>query len=167
MAGAPAELRRVTPRSQPPPLHVLSFRDRPEAGDLLAVTHGLSAVEQPQFPRPELVLCVRTDDPSAWALALGEVARALRGRSSFRYGETVDFGLPISERAPLSGFVVYKPSVLDAKDARIALDDGAIHLVQLYPLHAGELRRIRRDGIDWLFGEAKVNFYDVGRPDNS
>jgi hypothetical protein len=162
LAGAPAELRRVTPRSQPPPLHVLSFLDRPEPGDLLAVTYGLS-VDESELGRPELLLCVHTDDPAAWALGLGEVARALRGRSTFRYGETVDFGFPISERAPLSGFVCYKPSVLDKRDARVPIEGGAVHLVQLYPLHAGELRRIRREGIDWLFGDESVNFYDLQR----
>lgn len=146
-------------------LTAIGYRDLPETGLFLGFTYGLSLAqhERWQHGKPELCICVRSENPS-WVLAVAAVAEHLRGDCPFQYGDVVDFGEPIAPDTTMEGFVVFAPSVVDADDARIDVGDGLpINLTGMYPTYRTERQFIRDHGLQ-AFWRLEWDPYDPARP---
>lgn len=142
----------------------ISYRDTPESGLFLGLTYGLSLAHQDEWSRgrPELSICVKSDDP-VWAYAIAYLAEQLRHDCRFGYGDTVDFGEPIVSGSALDGFVVFAPSVLDQDDARVDVGDSLpIHIVGMYPTFTSERGYIKENGLE-EFWKLDWDAYDVSR----
>lgn len=142
----------------------IGYRDMPEDGLFTGLTYGLSLAEHVlwQHGRPELCICVKSEDP-AWVLAAAFLAEQLRGSCPFQDGDTLNFGEPISAESTMEGFVVFAPAVLDQKDTWIEVgDDHRLHLQGLYPVHRSEREFIRAHGLE-AFWELEWDPYDVTR----
>ncbi len=157
------------PSSDPalPGVTVMTYRDLPEPGMLTALTYGLSLGRHPDWRhrRPELCLTLRTDD-DRWALAMGALAAQLRGSCPFAYGDTIDYGGPVTEGSPLSAFVVFAPAAL-AREDFLGLEVGegdVVDIAGLYPVHASERAQIREHGLEQFWTATEWDPYDVQRP---
>lgn len=143
----------------------IAYRNAPEPGLLCGLTYGLSLAHQDEWRRgrPELSICVRSDDP-AWAYAIAYLAEQLRHDCPFGYGDTINFGEPVVNGSALDGFVVFAPIVLDLPDARVDVgDDLPIHIVGLYPTFTSERDYIKENGLE-AFWALDWDAYDVSRP---
>lgn len=143
----------------------IGYRDQPEEGLLLGFTYGLSLASQDawQHGRPELAICVKSDDP-AWVLAIAHLAERLRHDCPFTYGNTINFGEPIADGSQLDGFVVFAPIALESDDASIEVgDDHPIHVVGMYPTYLSEREFIAQHGLE-AFWKLDWDPYDVTRP---
>jgi hypothetical protein len=146
-------------------LTAIGYKDTPEPGLFLGVTYGLSLAEHKdwRYGKPELCVCVRSDSPT-WLLAMATLAEQLRGECPFRYGDTLNFGEPISEESQLDGFVVFAPSVLDKDEAKVDVGDALpIHIVGTYPTYFRERTFIQQNGLEAFWG-LRWDPYDVTRP---
>jgi hypothetical protein len=146
-------------------LTAIRYRDLPEAGSFIGFTYGLSLADHElwQHGKPELSICVDSDDPR-WVLAAADLAEKLRGDCPFQYGDTLNFGEPIAPDSTMDGFVVLGASVVDAEDARIEVgDDHPINLAGLYPTYRSERQFIRQHGPE-AFRQFDWDPYDVSRP---
>jgi len=142
----------------------IGYQDLPEKGLLLGLTYGLSLSDQEAWRagRPELAICVRSHDP-AWILAIAHLAEALSQDCPFCYGNTINFGEPISQESAMDGFVVFAPIALDPADARVDVgDDLPIHIAGMYPTYASERRFIAEQGLE-AFWQKNWDPYDVAR----
>ena len=147
-----------------PGVTAIVYRDLPEPGLLCGLTYGLSlaASEEWRHGRPELSVCVRSDD-HVWALAIAHLAEQLRHDCPFGYGDTINFGEAIASGSSLDGFVVFAPIMLDQDDATIDVgDDLPIHVVGMYPTHASEREFIGEHGLE-AFWRLDWDPYDVSR----
>lgn len=147
-----------------PEVVAIGYRDLPEQGMSTGLTYGLSLAEHPlwRHGRPELCICVQSDDP-AWLLAAAYLAEQLRGSCPFEYGDTLDFGEPIARGSAMDGFVVFAPAVLDRVSATVDLgDDHPVHVQGLYPVHRSERELIRERGLE-AFWALDRDLYDVTR----
>lgn len=146
-------------------LTAIGYRDMPEHGTFLGFTYGLSLASHDLWlhGKPELCVCVESDDP-LWILAAAILAERLRGECPFQYGDTLNLGEPIAPGSAMDGFVVFAPAVIDREDARIEVgDDHPVHLAGLYPTHRIEREFIRERGLA-AFWKLDWNPYDVSRP---
>ena len=142
----------------------IAYRNTPEPGLFCGLTYGLSLAHQDEWRhgRPELSICVRSDDP-VWAYAIAYLAEQLRHDCAFGYGDTINFGEPIASGSALDGFVVFAPIVLDQHDAHVDVgDDLPIHIVGMYPTFASERDYIRENGLE-AFWDLDWDAYDVSR----
>jgi hypothetical protein len=73
----------------------IGYRGLPEPGMLLGLTYGLSLVDHElwQHGKPELCICVQSEDP-LWVLAVATLAEQLRGDCPFQYGDTLSSANP-------------------------------------------------------------------------
>jgi hypothetical protein len=143
----------------------IGYRDLPEQGLLLGFTYGLSLARQDEWvlARPELSICVRSDDPT-WVLAVAYLAEQMRHDCPFGYGNTINFGEPVTAGTQLDGFVVFAPIALDRADATVEVgDDLPIAVVGMYPTHQSERRFIAEQGLE-AFWTLDWDPYDVTRP---
>ncbi len=148
-----------------PGVTAIGYRDLPERGLLLGFTYGLSLGRQEvwQRGRPELSICVRSDDVS-WVLAVAHLAERLRDDCPFSYGNAFGFGEPISDESTMDGFVVFAPLVLEAADARIDVGaDLPVNVVGVYPTYASERALVAERGLE-AFWQLDWDPYDVTRP---
>lgn len=132
---------------------------------LLGLTYGLSLAEHDlwRHGKPELCICVQSAD-LRWVLAIAHLAETLRGDCPFTYGDTINFGEPVSPDSAMDGFVVFAPAVLDREDARVEVgDDHPINVVGLYSTYLSERQFIRERGLE-AFWKQDWDIYDVGRP---
>lgn len=159
--GRDAEFLQAAEEGEPP-LHVIVHHDSPAPGLVTSVTYGISI----QGPRSELVLQVDSRD-IAWPLALGQLARTIRGRDAIHEGELFDLGQPVAAGSALSGFMVHRACDFPEGAPQLDLPGGPLAMLQLYPLHPGEIARARRDGIGWLLTHRGWEPTRVGRPDLS
>ncbi|MDN5792237.1 MAG: suppressor of fused domain protein [Brevibacterium aurantiacum] len=143
----------------------IGYRDLPDQGLFLGMTYGLSLSQQEAWRagRPELSICVKSQDP-AWVLAISYLAERLRHDCPFSYGNTINFGEAISSDSSMDGFVVFAPIALEPADAHVDVgDDLPIHIVGMYPTHASERLLIANHGLE-AFWRKKWDPYDVTRP---
>jgi hypothetical protein len=172
-----AHLDRLAPDQEPlflpiessnpalPRVAAITYQDLPEPGFITALTYGLSLADHPdwRYGKPELVISVISRD-QRWATAAASLADGLRGSAAFRYGETIDFGEPVSADSSMSAFVIFAPAVLEREDC-VGIDVGdslPINLIGLYPIHDVERRWIDAHGLE-AFWRLDWNPYDVGR----
>jgi hypothetical protein len=123
----------------------IGYRDVPEDGMFIGFTYGLSLADNDLWThgKPELCIGVRSDDPR-WVVAMATVAEDLRGECPFQYGDTLNFGQPISPDSDMDGFVAFAPAVVSRDAARIEVgDDLPIHLIGLYPTYRSERQFVR------------------------
>lgn len=143
----------------------IGYRNLPEEGLFLGLTYGLSLARQEVWTlgRPELSICVRSDDP-VWALAIAFLAEQLREACPFSYGNTISFGEQIAEGSALDGFLVFAPITVDPDDADIDVgDDLPIRIAGMYPTYQSERDYIAAEGVE-AFWKLEWDPYDVGRP---
>lgn len=143
----------------------IGYRDLPDQGFFLGMTYGLSLSHQEAWRagRPELSICVKSQDP-VWVLAIAYLAERLRHDCPFSYGNTINFGEAISSDSPMDGFVVFAPIALDPVDAHVDVGDGLpIHIVGMYPTYASERQLIAEHGLE-AFWQKEWDPYDVTRP---
>ncbi|MFC0541185.1 suppressor of fused domain protein [Kutzneria chonburiensis] len=148
-----------------PAVTSIVYRGLPE-GLITGLTYGLSLAEHEEWPlsKPELCISVRSEDP-AWAIVAGNVAQTLRGSCPFCYGDTINFGEPISPESTMTAFVVGPPAVLDPADYT-DIDVGEerpVSIAGLFPIHDVERQYIREHGLD-PFIRLDWDCYDVARP---
>jgi hypothetical protein len=141
------------------------YPEMPEPGFLMAVTYGLSLAEHPQWvhAKPELCVCVESTDVN-WAMAVAFIAEQLRGEAAFAYGETIDFGGPMSTESPMSSLVCFAPAVLEPADY-LGIDVGddlPINITGCYPLHDAEREYIATHGLE-QFWEQDWDPFDINR----
>ncbi|KRF21001.1 hypothetical protein ASG90_00870 [Nocardioides sp. Soil797] len=153
--------------SQPelPGVTAIGYRNQPEQGLLLGFTYGVSLAHHELWRqgRPELSICVRSDDPS-WVLAVAYLGEQMRGNCPFSYGNAINFGESIAEGSDLDGFVVFAPLMLEQDDARVDVgDDLPINIVGMYPTHQSERDFIASEGLE-AFWKLDWDPYDVSRP---
>lgn len=143
------------------------YRDVPDSGAITGVTYGLSEVAHPEWRagRPELIITVDSTDV-AWALALADVANALRGECPFAYGDVIDVGKRIASGSEMSAFVVFAPSILE-REQFLGIDVGGpqpVNLAGMYPIYDTEREVIRRSGLEHFWNHPNFDLYDVKRP---
>jgi hypothetical protein len=159
---------RFQPIGEPPgsdPLTSIIYHDLPGLGDLTALTYGLSLAEHPswRYGKPELLISVRSTD-IAWGLAIGHLAKSLRGRCPFTYGDTINFGRITAESA-MTAFLIFAPTVLDRPDYE-GIDVGdqiPVNLAGCYPIHQIEQEYIADEGLQ-KFWHLDWHAEDVTRP---
>lgn len=154
------------PSSTPglPDVLAIDYADTPEDGLLLAVTYGLSVASHEGWTaaRPELCLCIESDDPE-WALALAELVDRFRGEREFAYGEVFELEEPIVEGTDMDGFVIAGPLVMDDETAHIEVgEDLPIRVLGAYPSYASERAFILEHGVE-RFWELDWDPYDPER----
>ena len=143
------------------------YRDIPEPGWVTGHTFGLSEVLHPEWRhgRPELSITVRSTD-IAWALVAAEVANRLRGKCPFCYGDTINFGEPVSPESEMSAFFVFAPLILDRKqylDVNVGCEQHPIHIAGLYPIYAEERDVIHAIGLEAFWKHPGFDPVDVNR----
>ena len=165
LVGGKGTYHLITEKGELPPLWVIAYPNTPEDGDLTAFTYGLSSVSHPKWKlgRPELVICVNSNDLD-WGLAVGLLAKQLRGQCPFSYGNTVRFGRQITGDSLMSAFLVFAPSILERDQLTVELPDRTINFAQMYPIYEREIEFIERKGVKAFLDDARFDPYDVRRP---
>lgn len=166
LAGdSPRHDYEITDSGESPSIQVIIYDEIPEADHSTGFTFGLSSVSHPEWVdgRPELMVSVRSKD-HAWALCMGKIVRSYRGELAFSLGSILHFGQQISDESSMTSFLIFAPTLLDADEARIALDDRTVNLVQLYPMYKEEAPIAMEIGIEKFFWDLGIDFYDVKRP---
>ena len=138
----------------------------PEQGMVTGLTYGLSHVRHPDWKigHLELLISVESTD-KAWAKAAGFIAQDLRGDCPFSYGNTINFGEPISDESEMDAFVVFAPSILNKEyylDIDIGLDH-TISLAGLYPIYSSEMNLINEWGLEKFWHHPDFDNYSVSR----
>ena len=149
----------------PKSVTAIGYRHLPEPGLLLGLTYGLSLAEHPawQAGKPELSICVRSEDP-AWVIGMAVVAQTFRGNCPFSYGDLLNVGEPIAPGSRLDGFVVFAPLVFHPEDTRIDVgEDRPVIVAGMYPTYAIERQFIQEQGLE-AFWKLPWDAYDVNRP---
>ncbi|CAG7845139.1 hypothetical protein USB125703_01396 [Pseudoclavibacter triregionum] len=147
-----------------PDVLAIDYEDTPEDGLLLGFTYGLSLVSHEAWTksRPELSICLETDDP-AWARAIAELVERERGMAEFAPGEVFDWDGPIVEGTEMDGFVIAGPLVLDEEFSFVEVgEDLPIRILGVYPVHASERDYIDEHGVD-AFWKLDWDPYDPAR----
>jgi hypothetical protein len=142
------------------------YRDIPEKGMITALTYGVSLVKHQNWKlgRPELCITVESDDIS-WSHVLGYIGNQLRGKSSFSYGHTINFGEQISDASEMDAFLIFGPSIL-GKDDYLGIDIGLdykINLAGLYPIYSSEIEKYHEIGIEEFWNHPNFDLYNVNR----
>ncbi|MCI0647433.1 MAG: suppressor of fused domain protein [Chloroflexi bacterium] len=165
LTGRQPEYHLITEKHERPPVWTIIYRRFPGQGSLTAFTYGLSSIDYPEWRsgRPELIISVDSNNID-WGLAIGYLARTMRGQHSFSYGSIIDFGGIIAGDSAMTGFFVFAPTVLSLEEAAIQLPDRTINLVQLYPIYREEYGLIEEMGTPDFFFREDVNLRDVNRP---
>lgn len=149
-----------------PDVTAIVYRDVPEKGYITAFTYGLSLVKHPDWElgRPELCISVASSDLN-WGLVAGYIANQLRGECPFAYGETINFGQPITADSAMDAFFIFAPSTITAGDylnVDIGLDYN-INIAGLYPMYATELGLYEKTGLEGFWNHPGYDNYSISR----
>lgn len=147
------------------PVVAAAYANLPEPAFLTIFTYGVSLANQPEWTsgKPELCMTVRSTD-LRWAKALAAMGQAMRTKCPFTYGDTVDFGTPITPDTAMSQVVCFAPAVLE-QDAATGIDLGdhqPVNLIGCYPIYDREAAFIQQHGLP-RFWEIEWDPYDVRR----
>ena len=144
----------------------LVYRDLPEKGMITAVTYGLSLAPHPHWKegRPELMISVKSDDIS-WGQVAGYLANQLRGDCPFIFGNTINFGGPVSDSSEMDAFLVFAPSVVSEPEMlKVDLGlDYKVHITGLYPIYASEMQLVEEWGLEKFLHHPGFDAFDVNR----
>jgi hypothetical protein len=145
-------------------VRVYTYDDLPGAGLYVSFTYGLSLGRQATWKddKPELVLCLNSDDPS-WAESVAALTLALRQECPFDVGVLISMDSPVVEDSPMTGWAVTAASTVPETHEYVAIPDGRIVLRQLIPVFATEIAQLRIAGLDWIVAAAGWDPYDVQR----
>lgn len=142
------------------------YRDIPEKGFITAITYGLSLVEHPKWKlgRPELCISVESENLD-WGIVSGFIANQLRGKAPFCYGETINFGEPVSEDSEMDAFLIFAPSTLSKEDfSEIDIGtDYKINIAGLYPIYSSEIDIYNEIGLEKFWFHPNFDNYSVTR----
>ena len=143
----------------------ITYLNLPEPGLLTSVTYGVSLAQHSEWRlgKPELAICVRSSDV-VWARAMGFIAEQLRGDCPFSYGDTLNFGEPISNDSAMDAFAIFAPLAIEPDDVKVDVGDKLpIFIAGCYPIHCSERRYILEKGLE-AFWKLDWDPYDVSRP---
>jgi hypothetical protein len=155
----------ITDHSDTPRVLAIAYTDVPEAGYSTGFTFGLSSANRPEWlnSKPELMISVRSRD-HAWTICMGEIVRNYRYENSFSYGTILHFRQRVVDTCPMTSFLLFACTMLDAEQQRIRLEDRLVNISQLYPIYEDEAALILEIGVEKFFWELGIQFEDVGRP---
>lgn len=150
-----------------PGVSVLVFKDFPERGLITGITYGLSLVQHPAWVngRGELCICVESESLD-WPQVAGYIANKLRGDCPFSYGNTINFGQPISDDSDMDAFLVFAPGIFENKGDYLDIDIGCdykISVACLYPIYSGEMEVIEKIGLEKFWHHSDFDMFDVKR----
>ncbi|WP_050725659.1 suppressor of fused domain protein [Vulgatibacter incomptus] len=109
------------------------------------------------------MISVRSMD-HAWTWCIGEIVRNYRQEIDFSFGTVLHFGQQISDESPMTSFLIFTSTLLDADEQRTALSEWTIKLSQLYPIYQQEAAVIDEVGVERFFWGLGIDFDDVRRP---
>lgn len=146
---------------------VLVFKDFPERGLVTGITYGLSLVHHPAWKngRGELCICVESESLD-WPQVAGYIANKLRGDCPFSYGNTINFGQPISDDSQMDAFLVFAPGIFENKEDYLDIDVGRdykISVAALYPIYSEEMKVIEQTGLEQFWHHPDFDMFDVKR----
>lgn len=149
-----------------PGVTTIVYKDTPENGFITALTYGLSLVEHPEwkYGRPELCISIESQNLD-WAEVVGYIANNLRGDCPFCYGDTINFGEPISNDSAMDAFFIFAPSTIDKQDY-LDIDIGAdykINIAGLYPMYSEERKVFHEIGLEKFWNHPNFDNYSVNR----
>jgi hypothetical protein len=159
-----SELREVKLEGRPRIL-VYYFANFPEAGMLTAITCGLSNASHPdwKFGKPELMVTLDTTDYQ-WGKAAAYFALAHYGDKAFSYGESFKLDFPMAGDSTMNAAFLYKPSFLDAEQAKFVLQDRVVHLAGMYPMYDEEVKVFETIGLEAFWNAPGFDYYNARRP---
>lgn len=155
------------PELQLPGVTGIAYQNTPEAGYTCSLTYGLSRFAHPDYApgkRHELLLMVKSLDQS-WGMVTGFLGQNERGKRGFMHGETIDFGVQISDQSGLNAFLVASPAVLEPEVYQ-NIDIGTdylIDLVGLYPIHSSEIPMIEEMGVEKFMNLPELDIWNLQR----
>jgi hypothetical protein len=144
------EVHRVGARDEPSDnVTILVYRDWPTVEMTSAFTFGLSHATHPDWKhgRAELTISMESNNDS-WPEAIGRMVSELRGRCPFTFGETINYGKPISTESAMSAFLVFAPIHLTKREAQVRLKEYNCIIKAVYPLFEEELGLLERLGLE-------------------
>lgn len=157
------------PELQLPGVTGISYQNAPEPGFTCSLSYGLSRFAHPDRDpgkRCELLLVVKSLERS-WSMVTGFLAHNQRGKRAFLPGETIDFGVPISDQSGLDAFLVAAPPAIGFEpEAFQNIDIGTdylIDLVGLYPIYAAEIAMIEEMGAGKFLALPELDIWDLRR----
>jgi len=150
-----------------PGVSTLVFKDFPEKGLITGLTYGLSLVKHPDWKngRGELCICVESESLD-WAQVAGYIANKLRGNCPFSYGNTINFGQPISNDSEMDAFLVFAPGIFEDQKDYLDIDIGCeykINVAALYPIYSEEIKVISEIGLEKFWHHPDFDMFDVNR----
>jgi hypothetical protein len=142
------------------------YKDIPEKGFITALTYGLSLVQHPEWKHGRPELCLSVESPNLdWGEVVGYLANKLRGDCPFCYGDTINFGEPISKDSEMDAFFVFAPSTL-TKDDYLDIEIGTgykINIAGLYPMYSNERDTFHQIGLEKFWHHPNFDNYSVNR----
>lgn len=142
------------------------YKNIPEDGYITAVTYGLSHIDFPEwkFGRPELCISVKSESLD-WGIISGFLANRLRGKTSFCYGEIINFGEKISSDSEMDAFLIFTPSILSKEDY-LNIETGTeykINIAGLIPIYSDEIEVYNKIGLKEFLFHPNFDLYDLKR----
>jgi hypothetical protein len=142
------------------------YKDIPAIGYTTALTYGLSLIKHDEWKlgRPELCISVKSSNID-WGQVVGYIANQLRGDCPFCYGDTINFGEPISEDSDMDAFFIFAPSTLE-KESYSNIDIGTdykINITGLYPMYSYERDIFHKIGLEKFWHHPNFDNYSVNR----
>jgi Suppressor of fused protein (SUFU) len=155
----------ISDRNDILPVLAIAYTDVPEDGDSTGFTFGLSSANHPEWinSKPELMISVRSRD-HAWTICMGEIVQNSRYESTFSYGAILHFRQRVVDTCPMTSFLLFACTMLDAEQQRICLEDRVVNISQLYPIYEDEVPLILEIGVEKFFWELGIQFEELGRP---
>ena len=101
----------------------------------------------------------------SWAQIVGFLAKQLRGKFPFCYGQTINFREKISDDSEMDAFLIFAPSILDKEhylDINIGTDY-KINIAGLFPIYSSELEQIDKIGLEAFWKHPDFDPYNVQR----
>lgn len=132
-----------------PDVVVFVYKNWPEDGFITGFTFGLSAANHPdwKYGKPELMISVESND-EAWAIAIGYLAKQLRGKCPFCYGNTINFHEKISAESDLDAFLIFAPPFLTKEQMSVKLADFTCDIAGMYPMFSSEMSLCHELGLE-------------------
>ena len=145
---------------------VMIYKDVPEKGFITGITYGLSLFPHEDWKdtRTELCISVQSDD-ERWPKVANYIAKELRGRLAFSYGQTIHLGTKVCEESEMDTFFIFAPDVLKEEEY-LGIDVGAdykINITGLYPMYAEELALFEQIGARKFREHPDYDKYSVSR----
>jgi hypothetical protein len=150
-----------------PGVTIFVYKDFPSNGFITGITYGLSLASHPDWAdsRPELCICIKSNSMD-WITSMGYIVNNMRGKHSFMYGQTINFGQPVSNESEMDAFLVFAPGIFQHEEDYTKIDVGqhyTIAIAGLYPMYSSEFQIIRQIGLAGLWKHPDFDMFSVKR----